>query len=276
MGFRSQMLLMILGSLLYLPFILSDRNEETYDFNVDRINLGLLVGSFLFGIGMQLADACASGTIWDIGEGKWRALVVMVGFLVGSVFGTWSFGFFDSVLLHEPVSLIRLWGVGGGVSFQMFLCLLFALVSIFVELKIHGGLEEMKGFKEIRAFLRSGGSEEDEILEEGREETRIFSQFFLVRLCGIEPLGSWIGSLFLAILNTITLIVTFSPWGISSAIALWSCKLLYEMGVKSIEKWDYWEKENHAKSLHENILLNRTTVMVSTWFFFFLILFEGF
>ena len=50
----------------------------------------LLIGAFTFGIGMQLANGCGSGTLYTAGGGSGRMLIALLFFVVGSVFGSLS------------------------------------------------------------------------------------------------------------------------------------------------------------------------------------------
>lgn len=56
------------------------------------INLSLLVGSFIFGIGAVLAGGCASGTFIRIGEGYVQNLIAFVFFVTGSTIGSFVTG----------------------------------------------------------------------------------------------------------------------------------------------------------------------------------------
>ena len=68
--------------------------------------VSVLVGAFLFGVGMQFGGGCASGTLYTVGGGNTKMLATLLGFLAGSVLGT----------LHLP------WWLGlpslGAVSLQ--------------------------------------------------------------------------------------------------------------------------------------------------------------
>src|SRR5512147_1735253 len=44
----------------------------------------LLIGAFVFGIGMQLANGCGSGTLYTVGGGSGRMLLTLAFFIVGS------------------------------------------------------------------------------------------------------------------------------------------------------------------------------------------------
>src|SRR6185369_10521014 len=48
----------------------------------------LLIGAFTFGIGMQLANGCGSGTLYTAGGGSGRSLIALALFIAGSVIGS--------------------------------------------------------------------------------------------------------------------------------------------------------------------------------------------
>jgi uncharacterized membrane protein YedE/YeeE len=60
---------------------------------VAPLGWSLVIGAFVFGVGMQLANACGSGTLYTVGGGSGRMLVTLAFFLVGSVIGS----------LHLPI-----------------------------------------------------------------------------------------------------------------------------------------------------------------------------
>ena len=84
---------------------------------VAPITLGLLIGSFLFGLGMQLGGSCASGTLYATGSGHIGVLVTLIGFVAGSGVGVAHSGFWSSagngfVKLADPFSFSRHWSGG--------------------------------------------------------------------------------------------------------------------------------------------------------------------
>ena len=48
------------------------------------IGIGLVVGAFLFGVGMQVGGSCASGTLFAVGSGQSAIVLTLFGFVVGS------------------------------------------------------------------------------------------------------------------------------------------------------------------------------------------------
>lgn len=55
---------------------------------VGPIGLSLMVGSLMFGVGMQLGGGCASGTLFTIGGGSVRMLITLAFFIAGALLGT--------------------------------------------------------------------------------------------------------------------------------------------------------------------------------------------
>src|SRR5437016_288661 len=64
------------------------------------IGPSLIAGAFVFGIGMQLANGCGSGTLYTVGGGSGRMIVTLAFFIAGSVIGS----------LHLP-AVLRLGGI---------------------------------------------------------------------------------------------------------------------------------------------------------------------
>ena len=52
----------------------------------------LIIGAFVFGIGMQLANGCGSGTLYAVGGGSGRMLVTLAFFVLGSLIGSPTVG----------------------------------------------------------------------------------------------------------------------------------------------------------------------------------------
>src|SRR5690349_1807971 len=67
------------------------------------IGPSLVIGAFVFGIGMQLANGCGSGTLYTVGGGSGRMLIALLFFVIGSVFGSLSLPAFLSLGGVDPV-----------------------------------------------------------------------------------------------------------------------------------------------------------------------------
>lgn len=75
----------------------------------------LVIGAFVFGIGMQLANGCGSGTLYTAGGGSGRMLVALLFFVIGSVFGSLSLPAFLALGGVDPVLASDYLGARGGL-----------------------------------------------------------------------------------------------------------------------------------------------------------------
>jgi uncharacterized protein len=76
----------------------------------------LIVGAFTFGIGMQLANGCGSGTLYTAGGGSGRMLITLLFFIVGSVAGSLSLPAFLDLGGIDPVLASDYLGPWGGLA----------------------------------------------------------------------------------------------------------------------------------------------------------------
>src|SRR6185437_4022063 len=80
------------------------------------LGVSLVVGSFTFGIGMQLANGCGSGTLYTAGGGSGRMLIALLFFVIGSVFGSLSLPAFLALGGIDPVLASNYFGPWGGLA----------------------------------------------------------------------------------------------------------------------------------------------------------------
>jgi uncharacterized membrane protein YedE/YeeE len=88
----------------------------------------LVVGAFTFGIGMQLANGCGSGTLYTAGGGSGRMLVALLFFVIGSVFGSLSLPSFLALGGIDPVLASDYFGPWGGLAVTLASLALAAVV----------------------------------------------------------------------------------------------------------------------------------------------------
>ena len=183
---------------------------------VAPITLGLLIGSFLFGLGMQLGGSCASGTLYATGSGHIGVLVTLIGFVAGSGVGVAHSGFWSSagngfVKLADPFSFTADIGAVGGT---IVLVAILAVVALGVEQVIRRRrppqIEPAPVATGPARFLR-----------------------------GSWPL--WVGAIALGLLNVVVLAVSGRPCGVTSAFRLWASKILDGAGV-DVSTWSYWDE----------------------------------
>lgn len=88
---------------------------------IHPVGIHTAVGALLFGFGMVIAGACASGTLMRVGEGYLMQVIVLVGFLIGVLFGVLHFGWwYDNFIVEAPIIYLpQYFGWIGAVVFQL-------------------------------------------------------------------------------------------------------------------------------------------------------------
>lgn len=103
---------------------------EGYSRFVAPIGPVLLAGAAIFGIGMQLAGGCGSGTLVAAGQGSRRMLLALPFFCLGGVFGTALLPALAAVPDWGAVDLADRLGPGWGLAANLAVLLLGALVVL--------------------------------------------------------------------------------------------------------------------------------------------------
>ncbi|MGB8713298.1 MAG: YeeE/YedE family protein [Onishia taeanensis] len=232
-GMRAQLLLFGLTAVLMVPILGSDQGDLIGA--VAPVGTSLVVGSFMFGLGMQLGGGCGSGTLFTVGAGNLRMAVTLLFFIVGAVLGSLHLPWWLDQPGFDPVSLIDGLGIAGAIGIQ-----LVALAGLWVwvdrrERRTHGHIE--------RSELRLTGG------EHGVLRTLVSGRW---------PFA-W-AILALALGNVMTLVVGGSPWGITFAFNLWGAKALQAVGV-DMSQFEFWTWDYPAMALKDSVLVNITSVM---------------
>ncbi len=72
---------------------------------VSSVGIHVIIGAFIFGIGMVLAGGCASGVLMRIGEGHALHLVVLVGFIIGTLLGAKNYSFWYENFIKDAKTI---------------------------------------------------------------------------------------------------------------------------------------------------------------------------
>lgn len=103
---------------------------------VSPIGLPLLLGSFMFGVGMVLAGGCASGTLMRVGEGFTQNMIALVFFVVGVMLAAKDITFWRSFYKDMPnVFLPNTFGWFGALVVQGLIILLLYIAAVKWEQK---------------------------------------------------------------------------------------------------------------------------------------------
>ncbi len=227
-GLRAQMIMLGVTVLVFTPLIAQGEflGTSLRGF-VAPVNLAVVCGAFMFGIGMQLGSGCASGTLYTAGGGNARMLITLVAFIAGSVIGTWQWDLWRDAPGYAPVSLSQSFGVLGAIAISLLIVAVIWLGSAWYE----------------KRRLGPGASDAPE-------------PFSLLK--GPWPLLA--GALALATVNIATLLLAGRPWGVTSAFALWGAKIASATGM-DVATWAYWQRPAQAATLNESVLRDITSVM---------------
>ncbi|MGZ8274513.1 MAG: YeeE/YedE thiosulfate transporter family protein, partial [Burkholderiaceae bacterium] len=83
------------------------------------LSVSLLIGAFVFGAAMQIADGCGSGTLYKAGLGNGFSLAVLPGFIFGSFLGAAHLDAWLSLGSLPPVSLPETLGAAPALLLQL-------------------------------------------------------------------------------------------------------------------------------------------------------------
>ena len=225
-GIRSQLFAIALAILLILPFLDS---ESLFGSKIvgtfGPIGISVVVGSFLFGIGMQLGGGCGSGTLYTIGGGNSRMLITLIFFILGSLLGTLHLPWWLSLPSLGIISLSTYMSTIQTIIVQWIMLGFIAFITIYYE-KRHN--------KEISKIY-----------------TKPDMSFISVFLQGSWPL-LW-GGIALALLNMANLFVAGHPWSVTFAFGLWGAKIATLLGFK-VSLWEFWTWTYPSQALQQSIL----------------------
>jgi uncharacterized membrane protein YedE/YeeE len=228
-GVRAQMTMLAVTTAVFVP-VLAHGNVfgHVVRGSVSPAGVPVVVGAFLFGVGMQLGGGCASGTLFSAGGGSVRMMVTLLSFIAGSVLGVSTASLWDRAPALAPISLLTTFGATAALGISLAAFAMLAAASCWIEIRRRGRLETDPA---------SG-------------------HWTIVR-------GPWTlaaGAVGLAAVNVATMLVAGRPWGITSAFALWGSKFLMSTGL-DVAAWPYWQPAARAADLHAGVLHDVTSVM---------------
>jgi len=229
-GLRAQMLMLALTCAVFFPLLAQGQVfGQVVRGSVSPLSVSVVVGAFLFGIGMQLGGGCASGTLYTAGGGNTRMLLTLAAFIAGSVIGTAHMPWWTAAPAVKPISLVASLGAWPALALSVAVFGALAIVTIIVERRRHGALQSIASAPAASQLLR-----------------------------GPWPLVA--GAVGLSIVNIATLLLAGRPWGVTSAFALWGAKALAAAGG-NVAAWPYWSTPAQAASLRAPIAADVTSVM---------------
>lgn len=231
-GVRAQLILLMLTSLVFFPIVGKVIPGIEGAAAMGPVGVSVLVGAFLFGMGMQLGGGCGSGTLFTVGWGHVDMLITLCFFIVGATLGSAHLHWWLELPNIGKVSMIAEMGWLPGLIFQLFaLMLLFYLVR-YLDIKKNNDLKSLSA-------------------ESGTP--------YIQRLV-FGPWSLMWGIAGLLIFNLLTMLVAGHPWSITFAFGLWGTKIWMALGG-DISSWQYWASAYPANALNSSVLSDTTSIM---------------
>ncbi|WP_373893655.1 YeeE/YedE family protein [Virgibacillus sp. CBA3643] len=232
---RAHMLMLGMAATFFAPILMFDIGAfgTGPEGALSPISIGLVVGAFIFGFGMEMGSGLAPGSLYQAKGGRSAMLCTLLGFFIGSVLGAFHFGFWnESLPAGSEISLATDTGLGyvGAWGLQ---------IAIFALIIVGTYIYKRRKRPPLLPPLPSATS-----------WRRVFF--------GSWPL--WVGAMILAILNAVVFIVQGEPWKLTSAFTLWGSKLLMGFGI-DVSQWQYWVSEERLAALLHPVFQDSVSVL---------------
>jgi uncharacterized membrane protein YedE/YeeE len=232
-GARAQVFLLAATSILFFPLIGQVFPGIQVAGAVGPFGMSVLVGAFLFGVGMQLGGGCGSGTLFTVGGGNTKMLITLAFFIVGATVGSVHLPWWLDLPSQGKISLIEQMGWVPALFLQLAVLAALYYVVKTMEKKRHGDVKALVPHEPQPPFL-------DRLL--------------------FGPWPLWWGVVGLVALNLLTMLVAGHPWSITFAFGLWGAKIWSALGG-DVSMWAYWNSGYPARALANSVLKDTTSLM---------------
>lgn len=234
-GIRAQLLAIGLAVLAFTPILAAGTVfGQPVGGAVAPVGVSVIVGAFLFGLGMQLGGGCGSGTLFTVGAGHGRMLITLGFFIVGAVIGTAHLPDWMTLPSLGPIGLATVVGPWGAATLQLAVLAVLAWGTWVWERR------HWNGPAPAPPRADNTGSVGERLLK------------------GPWPLV-W-GAVALAAGNLATLVLAGHPWSITFAFGLWGAKTAQAIGL-DVAAWPFWAAGYPAQALAASVLSDVTSVM---------------
>ena len=218
-GVFGQLLLLALAAAMAMP-LLGHFPELTAALGPPSISL--LVGAFVFGLCMQIADGCGSGTLYKAGMGIPMNTAILPLFATGSFLGSMHLGWWLDLGNTAPVGLVTEWGWAPALGATLAALAVVAMGVAWYARRANAAL--------------------------GRAPKPLFVRKWLV------------GAVLLAVFATLNLVIAGQPWGVVYGFGLWAAKVANATGAADLASNWFWSQPGNAARLHETVLLDVTSI----------------
>ena len=248
-GVRSHLLWVAIGSCLMFPvYQLGWLGTPVFDIT-RPVGLMLLSGAFIFGIGMQLSGSCTSGSMYQAGSGKSRMFLAILGIVVGAFFAALHYGYWSELPTYFIYSYQRSFNWPIAIVIQLVILALLWRILSTLEMRWNGNLSSI--FDSTSEHVSRATQNDKSARTPWNWRHFIFGHWSL-----------GIGSISLAVLSFLSLVLLARPWVISLAFPFWGAKFAPVFGADyDFEFWDYWGIAVNESMLQLGLLEDLTSLM---------------
>ena len=206
-GVRSHFIAIGVGTLLLTPFLLQGSFAGLELKGLVRpIGVSVVLGAFLFGVGMQLAGSCSSGTFVNLGQFYPLSTITLLGMFAGGLSASFFFEYWMSWPMIQPLSFtLELGYFGLAVNLLLVLLVYFALAIWDKENRLRPGIN----------------ADNQSIVQ------WLYTSPTLV-----------VASILIALASLGVLLASGQPWSIASVFTLWSLK--FSELIRLNLGWEFW------------------------------------
>lgn len=201
-GVRAQVVMLLLASGLFFALVQWHPSGE-YNGILRPIGWSIVVGAFLFGVGMQLAQNCVSGALRATGDLNGFSAITVMSLIVGATFAAYHMSFWEGLPRIAPISFFHELGVWGWVIQALILIRLYAWFAN----------REQKWQGQVKPIWPH----------------KVSTTWHPLLLAGI----------LLAVLNFLVFWLSGRPWVVSNVFPVWGIHLSdwFNLGLE----WDFWD-----------------------------------
>ncbi len=108
------------------------------------VGFNILIGGFLFGLGITLAGGCECGWLYRSMRGQIQYMIVGVGNLVGAVLVAYTWDSYAKTLATSfpKINLLQVFGNYGGLLFNYALLMALLLLIFFIEKRVQAKIKQ--------------------------------------------------------------------------------------------------------------------------------------